>query len=259
MSRIRILIEYDGTHYAGWQRQKNALTVQEVLEDTLGSLLGQRITLFGASRTDAGVHALGQTAHFDAQSSIPPEKLFLAVNTHLPPDIRLCASEAAEPDFHARFCTRGKHYTYQIYNACHGPAILRNQVMFVPAPLDLAAMQEAAQLFVGTHDFTCAMAAGSNVRDCVRTVYDLTLQRRDDVIAMDVRGNGFLYNMVRIFAGTLICVGQHKLDKQEIAAAMAARDRRLLGFTAQPQGLFLRRVYYDRPVFGLSPDFNPFC
>ncbi len=259
MSRIRILIEYDGTHYAGWQRQKNALTVQEVLEDTLGSLLGQRITLFGASRTDAGVHALGQTAHFDAQSSIPPEKLFLAANTHLPPDIRLCASEAAEPDFHARFCTRGKHYTYQIYNSCHGPAILRNQVMFVPAPLDLAAMQEAAQLFVGTHDFTCAMAAGSNVRDCVRTVYDLTLQRRDDVIAMDVRGNGFLYNMVRIFAGTLICVGQHKLDKQEIAAAMAARDRRLLGFTAQPQGLFLRRVYYDRPVFGLSPDFNPFC
>jgi len=258
LSRIRLLIEYDGTGYAGWQRQKNALSVQEVLEDTLSDLLGSKITLFGASRTDAGVHALGQVAHFDAQTSIPPDKIFLAANTRLPSDIRLCASEAAEEDFHARFCTRGKHYTYQIYNANHGPAILRNQVMFVPHKLDLEAMREAGQIFVGTHDFTCAMAAGSNVKDCVRTVYDLTLTRRDDVISMDVRGNGFLYNMVRIFAGTLICVGQHKLDPKEIRAAMAAKDRRLLGFTAQPQGLFLRRVYYDREVFGFQQDFSPF-
>lgn len=249
MSRIRILIEYDGTAYAGWQRQKNALSVQEVLEDALTGLLHTPVTLHGASRTDAGVHALGQVAHFDAETAIPPERLFLALNTHLPPDIRLCASQAAEPDFHARFCTRGKHYTYQIYNACHAPAVLRNQVMFVPAPLDLGAMQEAAQCFVGTHDFSCTMAAGSNVIDCVRTVYDLTLQRQDEIIRLDIRGNGFLYNMVRIIAGTLAYVGEGRIAPGEVKAIIASCDRRRAGITAPAHGLYMAGVGYEPQIF----------
>lgn len=237
-------MEYDGAAYAGWQRQSNGLAVQEVLEGALARLLGAPTPVTGASRTDAGVHALGQVAHFDTEASIPPAKYALALNTMLPADVRVAASCEAAPDFHARFSTTGKRYTYLICNGTHAPALMRNFAAFVPVRLDADAMASAAALFTGTHDFRCAMAAGNQSKTTVRTIYSFTAARTGDWIELDVSGNGFLYNMVRIMAGTLIRVGLGKLDKAQIARAMELGDRTLLGYTAPPQGLVLREVFY---------------
>ena len=250
MTRVRIKIEYDGTCYGGWQRQKNAPSIQQTLEETLGRLLEQKITLVGAGRTDAGVHARGQVAHFDANMIVPPDKLFLAANTMLPPDIRLAASEEAEPDFHARFGALGKRYLYTICNANYAPAIARAYCAFVPAHLDEVKMQDAAQLFVGTHDFKCAMAAGGQVRSTVRTLYEISVTRKGEWITISVYGNGFLYNMVRILAGTFIRAGMDRISIEQIAQALQRSDRTLMGFTAPPQGLVLDEVFYAGNVFG---------
>lgn len=247
--RYAIKVEYDGTNYGGWQRQRNALTVQEVLEAALKGMAGNPVAVTGASRTDAGVHARGQVAHFDAELSVPPHKLFLAMNTRLPPDIRVCASCEAPEGFHARFDAEGKRYLYAISNSTYASAIMRNYCAFVPGDLDVEKMREAARLFVGTHDFRCAMAAGSSATTTVRTVYAIGVQREGDKIDLDVRGNGFLYNMVRIFAGTLIRAGQGKLTIGEIQSAMDCGDRTLLGFTAPAKGLTLMEVYYKNRLF----------
>lgn len=256
MNRFRLKIEYDGTAYGGWQRQKNAMTVQEKIENALFELTGEKIGITGASRTDSGVHALGQVAHFDSETKIPPEKLFLALNTHLPPDIRIAASEIAQEDFHARFMAKGKYYTYRIYNDNHNSAIMRNYSMYVPHKLDLSAMQEGANVFVGTHDFKSVMAAGSSAKTTVRTIYSFDVSKEGNLIALDVKGNGFLYNMVRIMAGTLINVGQGKMSPNDIKNALETGERTLMGFTAEPQGLTLNEVYYNCPCFGKNLDMN---
>lgn len=245
MARIRLTVEYDGTNYSGWQRQENAISVQQRLEEALHKLLRADIRVTGASRTDAGVHALGQTVHFDTDSRIPPEKYAFALNTMLPDDIRVRASVAAAPDFHARFDAKGKIYRYLIYNSPHASALLRHSHAHVMYPLDVSLMDREVQSIVGTHDFKAFAASGSVAKDTVRTIYDCRVVRAGDEVMLLVRGSGFLYNMVRILAGTAIQVGSGKLEPGAIERALEGKSRLSLGVTAPPHGLTLMRVFYE--------------
>ena len=246
MRRIQLILEYDGTAYAGWQRQENALAVQQVVEDSLSRLTGRdRVVLHGASRTDAGVHALGQSAHFDTDSRIPGDKFSFALNTMLPPDIRIRDSREVPPDFHARFSARGKRYRYFFYDDRHAGALNRFTHAHVIYPLDDARMAAEARSLLGTHDFAAFAASGSVVKDTVRTVTRADLVRRDHELELTVEGNGFLYNMVRIIAGTLIGVGTGKLQPGAFERAISTGSRLDLGVTAPAHGLTLMRVFYD--------------
>ena len=243
--RIRLTVEYDGTAYSGWQRQLNAMSVQQRLEEAIKKLTGEETNVTGASRTDAGVHALGQVAHFDTASRIPGDKFCFALNTMLPDDIRVSASCETQPDFHARFHAAGKLYRYLIHNHAHASAIGRTTHAHAIYPLDEELMHEEAQAAVGTHDFAAFAASGSIVKDTVRTIYEARVLRDGDEVEFLVRGNGFLYNMVRILAGTLISVGSGKLEPGAIARALQSKNRLDLGVTAPAHGLTLMRVYYD--------------
>lgn len=242
--RIRLILEYDGTAYAGWQRQENALAVQQAVEEAWARLTGERLVFTGSSRTDAGVHALCQNVHFDTATRIPPEKIAFALNTVLPEDIRVRASMAARADFHARFGATGKVYRYTVYNARQGCALGRLTSAHVPLPLDIACMRREADAMAGRHDFAAFAAAGSIVRDTVRTVHRVQVRREGDWVYIFVHGDGFLYNMVRILAGTLIEVGAGKRDEGAIARAIASRSRLDLGMTAPARGLTLMEVFY---------------
>ena len=245
MRRIHLIVEYDGTAYAGWQRQANAMTVQEKLERAILKLTGEEICVSGASRTDAGVHALGQSAHFDTESRIPADKFSFALNTLLPPDIRVTRSEEVPLEFHARFSTKGKRYRYLFHAAPHAGALTRNTHAHVIYPLDAERMQAEAQDLVGTHDFAAFAASGSVVKDTVRTIYRAEVTREGSEIRLVVEGSGFLYNMVRIIAGTLIGVGSGKLEPGAFKRAIASGDRLDLGITAPAHGLTLMEVFYD--------------
>ena len=242
--RIKLTIEYDGTAYAGWQRQENALAVQQVIEEALTKLTRARVVIAGASRTDAGVHALGQTAHFDTESRIPPDKYAFALNTMLPADIRIRKSEAVSEDFHARFSNKGKRYRYLIYQSPHAGALNRNTHAHVIYPLDDEKMRRELTALIGTHDFAAFAASGSVVKDTVRTIYSASLTRRGDELGLLVEGSGFLYNMVRIIAGTLISVGAGRLEEGAFARAIQSGNRLDLGVTAPAHGLTLMEVYY---------------
>ena len=202
--RILLTVEYDGGAYAGWQRQTNGLAVQQVLEEALSRACGETIVITGASRTDAGVHALGQRCHFDTHSRIPPEKYPFVLNTMLPRDIRVQEGRRVPDGFHARFMTCGKEYTYRIVNSRHGSALLRGTHVHVPVPLDVDRMREALPALLGTHDMAAFQASGGTAKTTVRTIDSARLDREGDVITLRLRGNAFLYNMVRIIAGTLI-------------------------------------------------------
>ena len=245
MRRIHLIVEYDGTAYAGWQRQANAMTVQEKLERAIRKLTGEDLCVSGASRTDAGVHALGQSAHFDTESRIPADKFSFALNTMLPPDIRVTRSEEVPLEFHARFSTKGKRYRYLFHAAPHAGALTRNTHAHVIYPLDVEKMQAEAQDLVGTHDFAAFAASGSVVKDTVRTIYRAEVTREGSEIRLIVEGSGFLYNMVRIIAGTLIGVGSGKLEPGAFRRAIASGDRLDLGITAPAHGLTLMEVFYD--------------
>ena len=245
MRRIHLIVEYDGTAYAGWQRQANTMTVQEKLERAILKLTGEELCVSGASRTDAGVHALGQSAHFDTESRIPADKFSFALNTLLPPDIRVTRSEEVPLEFHARFSTRGKRYRYLFHAAPHAGALTRNTHAHVIYPLDAERMQAEAQDLVGTHDFAAFAASGSVVKDTVRTIYRAEVTREGSEIRLVVEGSGFLYNMVRIIAGTLIGVGSGKLEPGAFKRAIASGDRLDLGITAPAHGLTLMEVFYD--------------
>lgn len=242
--RVRLTIEYDGAHYAGWQRQINAPSVQGAVEHALLKLTGEPISIIGASRTDAGVSALCQVAHFDTRASIPGDKFAYALNTRLPRDIRVSASMDAPNDFHARFLAKGKHYRYLIYNAPHASAILRDRAAHAIYPLDADLMRAEAADMVGTHDFRAFAASGSVVKDTVRQVFSTSVNRDGALIQMDIIGNGFLYNMVRILAGTLIDVGGGKLSRGAVKRAIETGDRLALGATAPAAGLTLMEVFY---------------
>jgi len=245
MRRIQLIIEYDGTNYAGWQRQKNAMSVQQMVEDTLSKLTQEKIVIHGASRTDAGVHAVGQSAHFDTESRIPADKFSYALNTMLPPDIRIRESRQVPDDFHARFSTRGKRYRYLFHVHPHASAIHRLTHAHVIYPLDAELMHREAQALVGTHDFAAYAASGSVVKDTVRTIYRVDVTRDGEEIKLVIEGKGFLYNMVRIIAGTLIGVGSGNLEPGAFAKAIETGNRLDLGVTAPAHGLTLMEVFYD--------------
>lgn len=244
MRRIHLTVEYDGTNYAGWQRQENAPTVQETLETALKRLTGETRCVHGASRTDAGVHALGQSAHFDTDSRIPADKFSFALNTMLPPDIRVTKSEEADGDFHARFSGKGKRYRYRIHAAPHACALERRTTAHVIYPLDAEKMRAEAQTLIGTHDFAAFAASGSVVKDTVRTIWRADVEQRGSEIELIVEGSGFLYNMVRIIAGTLIGVGSGKLAPGAFERAIQSGSRLDLGVTAPAHGLTLMKVFY---------------
>ena len=242
--RFKLIVEYDGTAYCGWQRQLNGPSVQQELEEALSRLTHERVSVVGSSRTDAGVHAMGLCAHFDSATRIPAEKLAFALNTMLPADIRIRESSAAPEGFHARFASCGKVYTYTFFNARHANAMGRLYSAHVPVVMDAQRMHEEAQSLLGTHDFAAFAASGSVVKSTVRTIYRVKVERSGDYVTLTVLGNGFLYNMVRIIAGTLMEVGTGKRESGAIARAIETGDRLALGQTAPAQGLTLRQVLY---------------
>ena len=244
LRRVLLTLSYDGTAYAGWQRQQNALAVQQVVEDALFSLTGERIAVTGASRTDAGVHALGQRAHFDTASRIPADRFPYALNTCLPKDIRVLSGREVSGSFHARFDARGKQYIYRIHNAPHASALYRHLTAHVPVALNAPAMRRALPALLGTHDFAAFQASGGTARTTVRTLTMAELTHQGDELTLTVQGNAFLYNMVRMIAGTLIEIGKGKLGEDAFLRALMTGDRLALGPTAPACGLVLTRVDY---------------
>lgn len=245
MRNIKLTIEFDGTAYHGWQSQNNAITVQDVVTAALSDLTGEDCSLTGSSRTDAGVHAQGFVCNFHTSSSIPADKFAFALNTRLPDDIVVIGSEVAADDFHARFSAKGKTYRYLIHNSKFPSALLRDRAYHVYYPLDIDAMRKAAGFFIGTHDFYAFSAAGGSVKTTVRTITDAKVTSQfDNLIELRITGDGFLYNMVRIIAGTLIEVGFGRLKSDDIPELITGLDRRKAGRTAPAHGLYLLEVYY---------------
>jgi tRNA pseudouridine38-40 synthase len=244
LKRVKLTVAYDGTNYSGWQVQPNGITIESELNRHLSELLGEEIRVIGASRTDAGVHALGNVAVFDTQNRMPAEKISLALNTRLPEDIRIQESREVAADFHPRFCNTIKTYEYRICNRRFPNPCSRLYSLFYYWELDEKKMQEGADYLVGTHDFTSFCTNKPEYKDRVRTIYSLDVQRDGDMITVRIRGNGFLYNMVRIIVGTLLQVGSGKIPPQEIGAILEARDRGHAGDTARPQGLTLVKIEY---------------
>lgn len=242
--RIRLTVAYDGTRYAGWQIQPNGLTVQEVLDDCISNLLGSRIRTLGASRTDAGVHALGNVAVFDTCARMPADKYAYALNTRLPWDIRIQRSEEVSPDFHPRFCETVKTYEYRILNRRFPDPTRRLNSFHWYGSLDLEAMRRGAALLAGTHDFKGFAAANPQTRSTVRTIYETDLWKEDDMIHFRITGNGFLYNMVRIITGTLLEIGKGAMEAEKVSEILSTGDRAKAGPTARAHGLTLVEIRY---------------
>lgn len=243
--RIKLKIEYDGTGYSGWQRQENAPSIQQTIEDALSELLGEKTSITGAARTDAGVHALGQIAHFDSDTKIPPEKIAYALNFALPKDIRIRSSMQVSDAFHARFDAKAKWYRYSIYNNRHASALYRNYFCHVAYALDTVVMSEALGCIRGRHDFSAFAASGSVAKETTKEIYVAKLKSVGDRISIDIIGNGFLYNMVRIIAGTLIDIGRGKISSSSLRKMLETKQREDGGITAPPEGLMLMEVFYD--------------
>jgi len=243
---VRLLIEYDGTDLCGWQRQANGPTVQQHVEDALAKLLGHDVTIIGASRTDAGVHARGQVASFRTDKAIPLVGIRRGLNTLLPDAIAVRDAAEAADDFHPRFSATGKHYRYSVLARADRSPRLHARAWHVHGPLALPAMQHAAAALVGEHDFSAFRAAGCAATTTVRRVESIAITRSEpDVCDIDVRGNAFLRQMVRIIAGTLVEVGVGKRAAAEVAEILASRDRGRAGQTAPAHGLELIAVGYD--------------
>ncbi|MEA4939040.1 MAG: tRNA pseudouridine(38-40) synthase TruA [Christensenella sp.] len=243
--RIRLIVSYDGTNYVGWQLQENGVSVQQRLNEALAYLTGESIQVHGSGRTDSGVHARAQVAHFDTNARMPADKFAIAMNTRLPRDIRVLYSEETTENFHARFSAKNKTYRYTIQTGPHADVFTRDTALHVHTPLDLERMQVAAKYALGEHDFAAFMSAGSTLERTIRTVFRSEWTRDGRYLNYDVSANGFLYNMVRILVGTMLEVGSGKLPEDAIARAIASKRRDDAGATAPPQGLALMRVQYE--------------
>lgn len=242
--RVKMIVAYDGTNYKGWQVQPNGITVEEVLNRTLSQLLGEEITVTGASRTDSGVHSLGNVAVFDTNTRMPADKISFALNQRLPEDIVVQGSCEVPPDWHPRYQESRKTYEYRIVNRTFRLPTRRLDTYFYHHPLDVEKMQQAADFLVGEHDFKSFCAVGAQVKTTVRTIYACEVKKEEDIITIRVTGNGFLYNMVRIIAGTLIRVGGGELSPEQIPEILAARDRNAAGPTAPAKGLTMMGIAY---------------
>lgn len=244
MRNIKLTLQFDGTAYHGWQMQKNAPTVQETLSCAIEKITGNKPQLVGSSRTDAGVHAKKFVCNFKTDASIPSERIPTALNTYLPKDIVCLTAEDEKSDFNSRFSAKKKCYTYYILNSKQPDAFLCDYSWHFPYELDISKMKKAAEAFLGKHDFVGFAASGFTVKTTIREIYSLDIDKEGSLIKITVTGDGFLYNMVRIMAGTLAFVGCGKIDAREIAEIIASKDRKRAGVTAPPQGLFLTEVYY---------------
>lgn len=244
MKRIKLIVAYDGTNYCGWQTQINGITVEEVLNKTLSGLLKENIRVIGASRTDSGVHALGNVAVFDTESKIPGDKFSFALNQRLPEDIRIQESCQVADDFHPRFCDTIKTYEYKILNRKFALPTERLYSAFVYYSLDVEKMQMAAAYLVGEHDFKSFCSSGSQVESTVRTITDISVEKHGEMISIRVSGNGFLYNMVRIIVGTLMKIGLGVWEPERMEEILNACDRNAAGPKAEARGLTLVEIRY---------------
>lgn len=241
---VKLVVAYEGTNYCGWQIQPNGITIEQVLNETLSSLLGEEITVTGASRTDAGVHSLGNVAVFETHTKMPAEKISFALNQRLPEDIVVQESCQVPEDFHPRFSKSRKTYEYRILNCRFCQPLERRTSYFYHYPLDVSAMQKAAAYLVGEHDFTSFASVHAQTNTYVRMIYALDVVREGDMIRIRVQGNGFLYNMVRIIAGTLIQVGAGIKKPEDMESILAGKDRELAGPTAPAHGLTMIGLEY---------------
>lgn len=244
MRNIKLTVAYDGRAYHGFQRQANAITVQQVLEERLSLIMGHPVTITGAARTDAGVHARGQVVNFHTTGRIPTANIPRAANSLLPDDIAVWAAEEVPRQFHARYDARGKVYEYRVFQGSHKDPFRRRLVWHVPEPLDTAAMTAALALLVGRHDFSAFRAAGGAPVQPVRTLYEAACQRQGELLIFRFAGDGFLYHMVRNIVGTVIEVGRGRLTEEDFRCIFMSRDRTRAGATAPADGLYLMQVWY---------------
>ena len=245
MRRVRLVVAYDGTNYCGWQIQPNGITIEEVLNREISRLTREDIHIIGASRTDSGVHALGNVAVFDTASSVPPERMAYALNQRLPGDIVIVRSDEAASDWHPRYQDEiAKTYEYHIYNAPMPNPLKRNYSAFVSFPMDAEKMRKGAEYLVGEHDFVSFCNIRTSVSDTVRTVHSITVVQNGPDIVLRITGNGFLYHMVRILTGTLLEVGTGKRSPEDMMRILESLDRKEAGPMAPAQGLCLWKVEY---------------
>jgi tRNA pseudouridine38-40 synthase len=243
MRTIKLTLEYDGTNFYGWQYQPNLRTVQGEIERGLKSLLQETVTVIGSGRTDAGVHASGQVAHFRTHSLLPLESIRLGLNALTHDDLVVLGAEEVSADFHARYSATRRWYRYKI--SLRQRAIGRHYAWFCKYPLDLTAIREASQLLIGEHDFEAFCQAGAETPHFLSRVEEISWTEQDDTIVFDIVANRFLHNMVRIIVGTMVMVGRGKLTPADVADILEKRDRKLAGFTVPAHGLCLMKVYYD--------------
>lgn len=244
MRRIKITLDYIGTAYDGWQRQPDRDTVQKRVEEAIFSLSGERVSVVASGRTDAGVHALGQVAHFDVNAAIPAKNYMTGVNHFLPPDIRILSAEEAPEDFHARFSAHEKTYTYCIYESRFDRACYFNRAARVEQKLDLKNMKTAAEAFCGTHDFTSFCSAGADTTTFIRTIKDIRVTRSGGLVKISVTADGFLYNMVRRIAAVLVKAGKGQIDKAGAEKLINAADNKVAKDVMPACGLYLKSIKY---------------
>ena len=244
MRNIKLTIEYDGKDFNGWQKQPNKLNIQGEIERAIENITGEKVDLIASGRTDAGVHALGQVANFKINSNISIDKIPIAINSQIKNSIRIQKAEEVDENFHSRFNCKEKTYRYIIDNSKYGTAIYRNLVYHFPIKLDTEKMKEAIKYFEGEHDFKAFKSSGTSSKSSVRTIYKAEIKTNEDYIDIELTGNGFLYNMVRIISGTLLEVGLGKIKPSEIPEIIENKDRKRAGKTLPPHGLTLLRVKY---------------
>lgn len=246
MRNIKLVIEYDGKEYNGWQKQPDKLNIQGTIENAIERITGEQVDLMASGRTDRGVHALGQVANFKTNSNIPIEKFAIAINSNLKKSILIRSAEEVDERFHSRLTCKKKTYRYVINNSQFGTAIYRNLETHIPIKLNAEKMKEAIKFFEGEHDFKAFKASGTSSKSSVRTIYKAEIKEMpNERIWIELTGNGFLYNMVRIIAGTLVDVGLEKIEPEEIKNILESRNRENAGKTLPPQGLYLVNVEYE--------------
>lgn len=244
MRNIKLIIEYDGKSFNGWQKQPNKLNIQGEIEKAIGEITGEEIDLIASGRTDAGVHSLGQTANFKTNSNIQIEKMPFAINSKLKKSIRIKSAEEVDERFHSRYSVKSKKYRYTINNSLHGTALYRDMEYHFPIKLDVEKMKEASKYFEGEHDFKAFKASGTSSKSSVRKIYKAEVTRNEDRVYIELTGSGFLYNMVRIISGTLVDVGIGKIKPEEIKDIIKSKKRENAGKTLPANGLCLVEVMY---------------
>lgn len=247
MRNIKLTIEYDGKDFNGWQKQPDKLNIQGNIEKAIETVTGEKVDLMASGRTDRGVHALGQVANFKTNSQLPIDKFPIAINSNLKKSIRIYSAEEVDEEFHSRLSCKKKTYRYIINNSKYGTAIYRNLETHIPIKLDIEKMKEAIEYFQGEHDFKAFKASGTSSKSSIRTIYKAEVKEMpDDRIWIELTGNGFLYNMVRIIAGTLVDVGLGKINPEDIIKIIKSKKRENAGKTLPPQGLYLVKVEYSK-------------